>query len=121
MIRYVGKAEAYIKNKTKGKPLVSLPSKPVRTKDFASSGGSGVSGDTGRVRPSGSRWENASVLCGDPGWRQDEEGVLAREMKEICQSGVLTPDHIIWTKNRAVYIEDIPEEDIPLRQTVENV
>jgi NAD(P)-dependent dehydrogenase (short-subunit alcohol dehydrogenase family) len=44
---------------------------------------------------------------------------LAREMKEICQSGVLTPDHILWTKNRAVYIEDIPEDDIPLRQTVE--
>ena len=119
MIRYVGKAEAYIKNKIKGRPLVSLPSKPVRTKDLASSrarvyqvirGVCAHRDHDGRMR----RFY-AEIRDGD----KMRKVSLAREMKEICQSGVLTPDHIIWTKNRAVYIEDIPEDDIPLRQTVE--
>ena len=30
----------------------------------------------------------------------------------------LTPDHIIWTKNRAVYIESVPEDDESLRSLV---
>ena len=119
MIRYVGKAEAYIKNKIKGRPLVSLPSKPVRTKDLASSGARVCQVIRGvcahRDHDGRMRRFYAEIRDGD----KMRKVSLAREMKEICQSGVLTPDHIIWTKNRAVYIEDIPEDDIPLRQTVE--
>ena len=119
MIRYVGKAEAYIKNKIKGKLLVNLPSKPVRTKDFASSlarvcqvirGVCAHRDHDGRMH----RFY-AEIRDGD----EMRKASLGREAKEICQSGVLTPDHVIWTKNRAVYIEDIPEDDALLRQTVE--
>ena len=119
MIRYVGKAETYIKNKIKGRPLASLPSKPVRIKNVASSLGRMCQVIRGvcahQDRDGTLRRFYAEIRDGD----EMKRASLAREAKEICRSGVLTPDHIIWTKNRAVYIEDIPEDDIPLRQTVE--
>ena len=119
MIRYVGKAETYIKNKIKGRPLASLPSKPVRIKNVASSLGRMCQVIRGvcahQDRDGTLRRFYAEIRDGD----EMKRASLAREAKEICRSGVLTPDHIIWTKNRAVYIEDIPEDDALLRQTIE--
>ena len=37
---------------------------------------------------------------------------------EMCQSGVLTPDHCIRTKNKAVYIDRVPSNDEKLWKTV---
>ncbi len=34
-----------------------------------------------------------------------------REARAICESGVLTPDHAIRTKNRYVYLDHIPDSD----------
>src|SRR4030042_2209768 len=119
MVRYVGKAEAYIKDKIKGKPLGSLPSKPVRIKYDASSLARVCQVIRGvcahHDRDGTLRRFYAEIRDGD----EMKRASLAREAKEICRSGVLTPDHIIWTKNRAVYIGDIPEDDASLRQTVE--
>ncbi|MBU2549305.1 MAG: bifunctional aldolase/short-chain dehydrogenase [Proteobacteria bacterium] len=36
---------------------------------------------------------------------------LYPEAPDICASGVLTPDHVIRTKNRYLYIEKLPESD----------
>jgi NAD(P)-dependent dehydrogenase (short-subunit alcohol dehydrogenase family) len=46
------------------------------------------------------------------------EASRSKEAPDLCRSGVLTPDHIIWTKNRAVYIESIPEDDESLGSLV---
>ena len=43
---------------------------------------------------------------------------LFREAKDLCNSGILTPDHVTRTKNLWVYIEGIPEDDGSLRQMV---
>ncbi len=43
---------------------------------------------------------------------------LLREARELCNSGVLTPDHVTRTKNLWAYVEDIPEEDPILQQRV---
>ena len=43
---------------------------------------------------------------------------VSKEARNICYSGVLTPDHVIRTKNRMVYIESIPENDDDLRKLV---
>jgi rhamnose utilization protein RhaD (predicted bifunctional aldolase and dehydrogenase)/NAD(P)-dependent dehydrogenase (short-subunit alcohol dehydrogenase family) len=43
---------------------------------------------------------------------------LSKKARAICGSGVLTPDHVIRTKNRMVYIETIPENDDDLKEMV---
>lgn len=43
---------------------------------------------------------------------------LAPEAENICSTGVLTPDHVIRTKNRWVYINELPEEDEALKSLV---
>ncbi len=43
---------------------------------------------------------------------------LSKNAKEICRSGVLTPDHAIRTKNQALYIDQIPENDDDLAKIV---
>jgi rhamnose utilization protein RhaD (predicted bifunctional aldolase and dehydrogenase) len=40
------------------------------------------------------------------------------EAKNLCRSGILTPDHVIRTKNKMVYIDDIPENDTHLKEYV---
>lgn len=46
------------------------------------------------------------------------EASLLEEAPKICESGVLTPDHVIRTKNRWVHINSIPEDDADLSQMV---
>lgn len=43
---------------------------------------------------------------------------LSWEAKSICTSGVLTPDHVIRTKNRYVYIEVVPDDDEELAELI---
>ena len=46
---------------------------------------------------------------------------LSREAAHLCHSGVLTPDHISWTKNQALYIESVPEEDESLKRRLKEL
>jgi rhamnose utilization protein RhaD (predicted bifunctional aldolase and dehydrogenase)/NAD(P)-dependent dehydrogenase (short-subunit alcohol dehydrogenase family) len=39
-------------------------------------------------------------------------------IKDICNSGVLTPDHVIRTKNRLAFLDRIPEDDQSLKEAV---
>jgi rhamnose utilization protein RhaD (predicted bifunctional aldolase and dehydrogenase)/NAD(P)-dependent dehydrogenase (short-subunit alcohol dehydrogenase family) len=53
--------------------------------------------------------------------RNDSELVktsLLREAKNFCNSGVLTPDHAIRTKNLWAYVERIPGDDATLKRAV---
>jgi len=118
MIRFVQKAESYIGKRIQGKPLCHPRADLYPPLDIALS--------TARV---------CSVIRGacayqDPGGylrrfytevRSAPEMVEASRSKEapdLCRSGALTPDHIIWTKNRAVYIESVPGDDESLRSLV---
>lgn len=51
----------------------------------------------------------------EPEWM---EASLLKEAQKICDSGVLTPDHVIRTKNRWVHINGIPDDDADLSQKV---
>jgi rhamnose utilization protein RhaD (predicted bifunctional aldolase and dehydrogenase)/NAD(P)-dependent dehydrogenase (short-subunit alcohol dehydrogenase family) len=118
MIRFVQKAESYLEKRLQGTPLYHPRADSCPPQDIALS--------TARV---------ASVIRGacaypDPGGnlrrfytevRSTPEMVEASRSKEapdLCRSGALTPDHLIWTKNRAVYLEPVPEEDEALRSLV---
>ncbi|MGK5093482.1 bifunctional aldolase/short-chain dehydrogenase [Deltaproteobacteria bacterium TL4] len=38
----------------------------------------------------------------------------------LCQSGVITPDHAIRTKNKFIFLEHLPEDDSELKHVVEH-
>jgi rhamnose utilization protein RhaD (predicted bifunctional aldolase and dehydrogenase)/NAD(P)-dependent dehydrogenase (short-subunit alcohol dehydrogenase family) len=42
----------------------------------------------------------------------------SKEAPELCRSGAFTPDHIIWTKNQALYIGSIPEDEESLKRRI---
>ncbi|HSB04932.1 MAG TPA: bifunctional aldolase/short-chain dehydrogenase, partial [Thermodesulfobacteriota bacterium] len=115
MIRFVQKAESYIEKKIQGKALCHPRADLYPPLDIAPS--------TARV---------CSVIRGTCAY-QDPGGYLRRfytdvrstlemvetsrsiEAPDLCRSGALTPDHIIWTKNRSVYIESVQEDDESLK------
>ncbi len=43
---------------------------------------------------------------------------LSDQAEEICLTSAITPDHVIRTKNKYVYIKDIPEKDDDLKNIV---
>ena len=45
----------------------------------------------------------------------------SKEAEFLCRTGVLTPDHVIRTKNRMVYIDSIPEKDDELKIYIDNL
>jgi NAD(P)-dependent dehydrogenase (short-subunit alcohol dehydrogenase family) len=49
------------------------------------------------------------------------EASVSEKAVEICGSGVLTPDHVIRTKNKMVYIPSVPADDAGLKQLVHKV
>ncbi len=43
---------------------------------------------------------------------------LSDQAREICRTSAIVPDHVIRTKNKYVYIEDIPEKDDDLKNII---
>ncbi len=117
MIAYVSRADAYIEDRIKDKPLA-----------------------TSKVVPSPADSESALTRCAQfirgICAQADVEGKprrlhlnirntpdlvaasLSEEAPDICRSGVLTPDHAIRTKNAMAYIESVPESDDELKGVV---
>ena len=118
MISYVSKADIYIDKKIKGKTLMTPRKDLTPPKDFASSAARVAQAIRGTCahRVSNEKLRRFyTVIRNIPDL---VEASLSKEAKEICDSGVLTPDHVIWTKNRSVYIEGIPGNDDELRRIV---
>jgi rhamnose utilization protein RhaD (predicted bifunctional aldolase and dehydrogenase)/NAD(P)-dependent dehydrogenase (short-subunit alcohol dehydrogenase family) len=119
MIEYVTRAESYIEKRCAGKSLISPRKKIGPLKDHRSS----VSRIVQVIR-------GACAFPGADGsfqrfYTEVRDGVEMKDVSRseeadgICQSGVLTPDHAIRTKNIAVYLRDIPEDDQELKQKVD--
>ena len=118
MIECVSRAEAYIDKMTQRKAIVTLRTDLTRPKDLIS--------HTARlaqaVRGVCAHRDLHGRLCRFYTEIRSGEDVarasLSMEAREICNSGVLTPDHGIRTKNLAVYLESIPESDDDLRRII---
>ena len=118
MIECVSRAEAYIDKMTQRKAIVTLRKDLTRPKDLIS--------HTARlaqvVRGVCAHRDLHGRLCRFYTEIRSGEDVarasLSMEAREICNSGVLTPDHGIRTKNLAVYLESIPESDDDLRRII---
>jgi rhamnose utilization protein RhaD (predicted bifunctional aldolase and dehydrogenase)/NAD(P)-dependent dehydrogenase (short-subunit alcohol dehydrogenase family) len=110
MIDCVNRAAAYIKNKIEGKILVTLPDDltPFREAKlpaavFAQSirGAVAHPGPDGRLRRFRVELRSTPDLV---------DASLSREAPTLCDSGVLTPDHVTRTKNGYAYIRWLPDQ-----------
>ena len=122
MLENVSKADSYVERKIKGKPLMtprddlSLPKDPeTSSARFVQV----VRGACAFPTPEGGLRRFYTEIRNSP---ENVDASLAEEAQSICGSGVITPDHVIHTKNRAVYIDAVPEDDGDLqRRTKESV
>jgi rhamnose utilization protein RhaD (predicted bifunctional aldolase and dehydrogenase)/NAD(P)-dependent dehydrogenase (short-subunit alcohol dehydrogenase family) len=121
MIQYVGRAEKFIHSKTRKKifgtpkavlaPPQNLLSAIARFSQTVR-GACSFRRNDGRRRRFYIEFRHSPDLI---------KGSLTREARELCNSGVLTPDHVIRTKNLWAYVESIQKDDQVLQQKVKEV
>ena len=118
MIRFVNAAEAYIDAHIDGKPLtapnpnVSPPKDPDTSLIRAAQVIRGVC-----ARPMADG--RLQRVCVEARTESDlKEASLSVDADTLCRSGVLTPDHAIRTKHRAIYLDTIPKDDQVLTDIV---
>ncbi|MCP4345572.1 MAG: bifunctional aldolase/short-chain dehydrogenase [Desulfobacterales bacterium] len=121
MIDYVSRAEAYINLKLETQNLkleLSGSGSAISDSDFnkkaarlvqAVRGACAHHGHDGKLRRFYTEIRTTPDII---------EASLSKNAREICRSGVLTPDHAIRTKNQTLYIEQIPENDGDLAKLV---
>jgi rhamnulose-1-phosphate aldolase/alcohol dehydrogenase len=118
MAQYVNKAEAYAREKARGKAFGIARTDGAPPKDPGAAiarfnqavrGACAFRDKDGRLRRFYVEVRHNDEL---------RKASLSRNARDLCLSGVLTPDHVIRTKNQWTYIEGIPEEDLKLRQIV---
>ena len=118
MIDYVSRAEAYIKDNMRNKPLMTPREDLMPLINFDSALTRCVQvirGVCTHPLPDGKlrRFHVDTRTAPDL-----VKASLSQEAPAICRSGVLTPDHAIRTKNAMVYIESVPENDDSLKMVV---
>ena len=118
MIDYVDRAEKFIENKIGGRALTHRRTQAPADKTKA----------LARLNPI----LRGALAHADAGGRlrrfilevRDDadlvEASLSEEAEKIASTGVLTPDHLIRTKNFPVFISRLPEENEGLREVVLN-
>jgi len=120
MVQYVNGAEEYVQKKAKGK-VFGVPRTdrtPPQDPAAAIARFNSVVRGACSFRDKGGRLRRSYVEA-----RQNDElrkASLSPEARDLCLSGVLTPDHVIRTKNHWVYVEDLPEEDSKLQEIVKD-
>jgi rhamnose utilization protein RhaD (predicted bifunctional aldolase and dehydrogenase)/NAD(P)-dependent dehydrogenase (short-subunit alcohol dehydrogenase family) len=118
MIKYVNRAEVFIEEHLGHKALTTRQQDLISNKNSDSGldrclqiirGACARPDPDGKLRRFYIETRRASDLV---------EASLSNEAQAICNSGVLTPDHAIRTKNIMVYIDHIPANDEALKQIV---
>jgi rhamnose utilization protein RhaD (predicted bifunctional aldolase and dehydrogenase)/NAD(P)-dependent dehydrogenase (short-subunit alcohol dehydrogenase family) len=118
MIEYVSRAESYIEKSCAGKSLIALRKDVKPPKDHRSltsrvvqviRGACAFPGADGRLHRFYTEVRDGAEMI---------RVSLSEEAKAMCLSGVLTPDHVIRTKNSFVYLGVPPEDDEGLKKAV---
>jgi rhamnose utilization protein RhaD (predicted bifunctional aldolase and dehydrogenase)/NAD(P)-dependent dehydrogenase (short-subunit alcohol dehydrogenase family) len=118
MIDYVSRAEKFIEEREQPKAFGVQPGDRIPPKESASAvarfnqtlrGACAFRTEGGQLRRFYAEVRDAPNLA---------ESSLLQEARELCTSGVLTPDHVTRTKNLWAYVEGLPEEDESLQRAV---
>ena len=118
MITYADRAQNYIQKKTRGKPLVTRRDDLMRPKNFMAALARWAQGIRGACTHYASEDKQQRFYLSSRYTSEWVEISLSKEAKRLCQTGVLTPDHAIRTKNAMVHIESLPEDNEDLRKLI---
>ncbi len=121
MINFVKRAEAFITHKIEGKAHIT----PLADIQFVQEAESAVArfartmrgacahkGSDGRLRRFIVEFRNTQGLL---------EVSVSKTAQTLCDSGVLTPDHVIRTKNKIAYVDTLLENNDDLRKRINQV
>jgi rhamnose utilization protein RhaD (predicted bifunctional aldolase and dehydrogenase) len=118
MLDYVGRAEAFLKRKAQGGKLGVSPAESKPPEKMATSlarFNQAIRGACAFQSPEGLlRRFYAEVRAS----HDLAKAASASTAPRLCSSGVLTPDHVIRTKNKWVSFDEISEDDNKLKQAV---
>lgn len=120
MIDYVTRAEDFIMERVGDKPVMSFPEpgpvyknpEAVLARLAQSIRGACAYEVDGVKRRFLVELRNNSQMVG---------ASCSKEAEALCLTGVLTPDHVIRTKNRMVYIDSVPDKDDDLRTYLDKI
>jgi rhamnose utilization protein RhaD (predicted bifunctional aldolase and dehydrogenase)/NAD(P)-dependent dehydrogenase (short-subunit alcohol dehydrogenase family) len=119
MIHYVNKAEFFIRKRIRGKPLTSPRSGRASDEGLPLSAAARVTQTLrGACAYATSGRSSCLFLAEVRSTPELIDASLSPEARAMCASGVLTPDHVIRTKNRMVHLQAVPETDEGLREMV---
>lgn len=110
MIDCVNRAAAFIKSKIKGNAWVTTRDDRVpfaESKPLAAVFAQSIRGASAHSDPNGRLCRFRVEFRSTPDL---VDASLCREAPTLCDSGVLTPDHVAHTKNRYVYIPWLPDQ-----------
>jgi rhamnose utilization protein RhaD (predicted bifunctional aldolase and dehydrogenase)/NAD(P)-dependent dehydrogenase (short-subunit alcohol dehydrogenase family) len=110
MIEYVSRAESFIEERTRSAVSTVRPGSagPVRTSSAAARLIQTLRGVCAHRDSEGRRRRFVAELRTAPDLVEISRSGLARD---LCRSGVLTPDHVTRTKNRMLFVDRVPETD----------
>ncbi len=121
MINFVNRARAFIAHKIEGKPHIT----PRADIQFVQEAESGVArfvqtmrgacahrGSDGRLRRFIVEFRNTQDLL---------EASVSNIAQTLCASGVLTPDHVIRTKNKIAYVDTLPKNNTDILKRINQV
>jgi rhamnose utilization protein RhaD (predicted bifunctional aldolase and dehydrogenase)/NAD(P)-dependent dehydrogenase (short-subunit alcohol dehydrogenase family) len=114
MLDYTGKAEQIIEQKTG--QTVSLPDR--ETPPAGSNAARVASTIRGLCAHAGPEGHIIRFLTEVRTTPELIELSLSPDAREMCRSGVLTPDHAIRTRNRYLFLDAIPKNDSELQQQI---
>jgi rhamnose utilization protein RhaD (predicted bifunctional aldolase and dehydrogenase)/NAD(P)-dependent dehydrogenase (short-subunit alcohol dehydrogenase family) len=118
MAAFVGKAETYIRSKTRGRKAGAIRRKPPAQEkdDFFYARLTQIIRGAAAVKTEEGGFQRFYTEV-----RATPEMICASllpEAADFCSSGVLTPDHAIRTKNKWAFIARAGEDDAALKETV---
>ena len=121
MIAYVDRAEKYVNQRIEDTPLITPRTDFTLAKDAKSlaahlsqvlRGSCAHKGSDGNLRRLIVEYRSTPELL---------DVALSQEAPALCDSGVLTPDHVTRTKNKIAYLDYVPEPDDGLKQKVRQI
>jgi rhamnose utilization protein RhaD (predicted bifunctional aldolase and dehydrogenase)/NAD(P)-dependent dehydrogenase (short-subunit alcohol dehydrogenase family) len=110
MIDCVGRAEAFIRRRLADRPPVSPQADGVATeasKSLAADLAPFIRGACAHESPDGRLCRFRVEFRSTP---ELLDTSISKDTQTLCDSGVLTPDHVTWTKNRYIYIDSLPHQ-----------
>lgn len=121
MINFVNRAEAFITHKIEGKAHITPRADIQFVQETESAvarfarmmrGACAHRGSDGRLRRFIVEFRNTQDLL---------EVSVSKTAQILCDSGVLTPDHVIRTKNKIAYVDTLSENNDDLRKRINQV